>query len=142
MAASAPPDLWKTAIDSVDLQVKDRLAPTKTLVRDIVYEVLKEAKVRHNESVKKRLRLPNGMTQHNSLSDHEHGKGGWTNGTNMELDPFDPRMLLVLTRSDLDVVDQVPGTMNWTCSRPLQHLAILQLFVRFYQRALSLVKAK
>lgn len=45
------------------------------------------------------------MTQHNSLSDHEHGKGGWTNGTNMELDPFDPRMLLVLTRSDLDVVD-------------------------------------
>ena len=61
MAVSAPPDLWKTAIDSVDLQVKDRLAPTKTLVRDIVYEVLKEAKVRHNESVKKRLRLPNGI---------------------------------------------------------------------------------
>ena len=61
MTVSAPPDLWKTAIDSVDLQVKDRLAPTKTLVRDIVYEVLKEAKARNNDYVKKRLRLPNGI---------------------------------------------------------------------------------
>jgi hypothetical protein len=61
MAVPTAPDLWKTAIDSVDLQVKDRLAPTKTLVRDIVYEVLKEAKARHSDSVKKCLRLPNGI---------------------------------------------------------------------------------
>lgn len=75
MAASAPPDLWKTAIDSVDLQVKDRLAPTKTLVRDIVYEVLKEAKVRHNESVKKRSRLPNGIIVRDVMEKNVH----WVN---------------------------------------------------------------
>jgi hypothetical protein len=61
MAVTTTLDLWKTAIDSVDLQVKNRLAPTRTLVRDIVYEVLKEVKTRHDDSVKKRLRLPNGI---------------------------------------------------------------------------------
>lgn len=61
IVTTAVPDLWKAAGDRLDPKTIEQLAPTKTHVRDVVGEALKEAALKRDDSIKKRLRLPNGV---------------------------------------------------------------------------------
>ena len=60
MAASTTQahDLWKKAVDTLDPQVFAGLNPAKTGMYDIVSAALKVAKTKHDESVRRRWRMP------------------------------------------------------------------------------------